>query len=539
VPLSSVDRIEVVRGGGSALYGDHALGGVINIITKKGTSESALDLSVEGGSEGMNAVRLGASGTEGAMGYTVNAERYASDGYRDRTAFESTGGGAGINCDFSGGLNVSLDASMQSVDYEIPGWLSKTQMEQDPRQALNPDDRAENRYYNAGLGVTMEPAQGQRANVSLSFCRKDMENDMASWFSFADVVVDTIGLTPSYSLDMDLGGHRNNVLAGVDYYRDAMTADRYLDVARTTLTTTADVEKQTLGAYVRDEFSLDRSLALGLGGRVEAAKVDASVKSFGIPTVDDSVTHDESAWDLSLIRTFGGKSKVFARAGTVYRYPFVDEQVSYIGFGADRFYADIKPEEGESFEVGTEWVFGGECRGGLTLFLLNMRDEISWNGMTMRNENLDKTRHQGAEMSFACKPADFCRVEGNYTWTDAKFSAGMNDGNRIPLVPAHKASVGVKFFFPPRLTLDTVVRYVGESYLGSDYSNAGPKLDAYTVVDLYLQHESKAVKGLSVWAGAENILDEKYASLGYRGMFEDGYYPAPGTTFKGGVAYRF
>jgi len=539
VPLSAVERIEVVRGGGSALYGDHAVGGVINIIMRQGQQEPTVDVSAEGGSEGMSAVRVNAASAEGALGYSVNTEWLSSDGYRDRTAFTSAGGGAGLNYDVSGGLNVSLNGSYQSVDYEIPGWLSKAQMEQDPKQALNRNDSAENAYYNAGIGIKMEPSKDQQVDMSVSYGRKDMESDMASWFSFADVVVDTIGVTPHYSVDLDVAGYRNNVLVGVDYYLDALTVDRYMDADRTLLTTTADVDKETLGAYVRDEFSISRPLVLGVGARVETETADASVETFGLSTVNDKVRHDESAFDLSLIRTFENQSKVFARASTVYRYPFVDEQVSYIGFGTDQFYADIEPEKGESFEVGADWKFGNRCRGGLTLFLLNMRDEITWNNLTMRNENLDETRHQGAELSFSCRPADYCQVGGNYTFTDATFTDGMNEGKDIPLVPAHKASVDVRFFFPPELTLDTVARYVGASYLGSDFINAGPKLDGYTTVDIFLRHDSKAVEGLSVWAGAENLLDEEYASLGFRGMTEDGYYPSPGTTFKGGVSYRF
>jgi len=539
VPLSNVERIEVVRGGSTVLYGDNAVAGVVNIITRKGSKEPSGGISVDAGSYGMNSVKADVSGTDQKLSYAVNGERYSADGWRQRTGFAAYGLGANMSYDISGTVSASLALSGQNVNYEIPGWLSKAQMEADPRQSLNQDDSAENNYFNADLGIRSQIGDGSRLDVNFIYGRKDITSDMTSWVSFADLVVNTYGLTPRYSTEFETFGHKNSLLAGVDFYTDVLNVKRYSDIGRTTESISADVDKTTIGGYVRDEFSIRKDLVLGAGVRVETARVSADVQSAGSALVDDSTTHNETAFDLSLNRTLEDWCKLFTRFSTLYRYPFVDEQVSYIGYGTDQFYSDIEPEKGWDLEAGTEVQLGKSTTAGLTVFWLEMKDEIAWNNTTSRNENLDRTRHTGVELMAGHTFGELLKVKGNYTYTEATFTDGANKGKDIPLVPPHKASVLLELILPYKLFLDVNTTYVSSSWLGNDNSNSGEKLGDYTVVDVYLRKKCVAVAGLEAYAGVENIFDEKYASLGYRGSGEDGYYPSPGTTYRAGLSYRF
>ncbi|MDD4869766.1 MAG: TonB-dependent receptor [Kiritimatiellae bacterium] len=539
VPLSNVERIEVVRGGSTVLYGDNAVAGVVNIITRKGGKEPAGGISVDVGSYGMNSVRADISGSKNRLSYALDGERYESDGWRDRTGFSAFGFGANLGYDISKNLNASLALSGQNVKYEIPGWLSKAQMESDPRQSLNHDDSAENTYFNADFGLSSQVGDGKRIDMSLIYGRKDIVSDMTSWSSFADLIVDTYGVTPRYSMEFDTFGHQNNLLIGADFYSDILNVKRYGDVTRAMRTISADVDKTTVGGYARDEFNIQKDLVLGAGVRVESTRVDADVKSAGSTLVSDDTTHHENAFDLSLNRTIDNWCKMFTRFSTLYRYPFVDEQVSYIGYGSDQFYSDIKPEEGWNIEAGTELLIDKKTTASITVFWLEMKDEIAWNNITMRNANLDKTRHCGIELFAGHTFADIVKIDGNYTFTEAVFDDGPNDGKDIPLVPPHKASVMVELILPGDLFFDVNTTYVSSSWLGSDNSNFGEKLEGYTVVDMFLRHKSKILPGFELYAGVENAFNEKYASLGYRGFDQDGYYPSPGSTFRGGMSYRF
>ena len=257
--------------------------------------------------------------------------------------------------------------------------------------------------------------------------------------------------------------------------------------------------------------------------------------------IDDSTHHTANAFDAALIYTFAEQSKFFARAGTAYRFPFIDEQISYIGFGADEMYQDLDMEKGQNYEIGTELFLLENLRMGLTLFLLDIKDQIAWNNATYKNENLDDTRHMGAEASAVYSFADLYKITTSYTYTQTEFTKGEFDCNDVPLVPNHKVSVDGTWFLPFNLSVNAGCTYISKQYLGGDNANTSEKLSDYTVVDLALRYRHEFIKSVDIEAFAriENIFNEKYASVGYRGWTEDAYYPSPDRTFKVGIACRF
>ncbi len=535
IPLSNVERIEVVRGGSSALYGDNAVAGVINIITRKGSAEPVHEAAVDIGSYDTVMGRVGVSGQVGALGYAANGNWYDSDGYRDNGAFSSYGGGANLQY-LADALTLRLGAGWQAVEHDFPGFLSKAQMQAYPRQSLTPDDTAESEYINleGGIGYLVG---NHDVEVDVAYGDKQIDSDITSWFSFSELSLETLAVTPRYRCTAAAFGHANTLLLGVDYYRDTLVLDRFDSVAHAATAGRADVTKDSVGGYVRDEFGITDSLILAAGARIERAEIKADVTAMGAVTVADKASHDGTAFDLSLLQSFAGGGKLFLRGSTVYRYPFVDEQVSYYGFG-DMFLGDLDPETGWPAEIGGAAPLCDGLAADVTVFVSGMEDEIAYNGVAFRNENLDKTQRRGIEAGMAYTAGGFT-LAGNYTYTDAEFANGVNEGNQIPLVPQHKASVSGRAPLVAGFAVQAVATYVANCYLGGDNANAGSKLDGYTTVDLYLRYAGDCAKGIEAYIGVENVFDEEYASLGYRGFAEDGFYPSPGATFKTGVAVRF
>jgi len=535
IPLSSVDRIEVVRGGSSALYGDNAVAGVINIVTRQGSAEPVREVALDVGSDNTYMARTAVSGQLGALGYAADASWYDSDGYRDHGAFGSYGGGASLRY-LADGFSARMGAAWQAVEHDLPGFLSKAQMAADPRQSLTPDDSIESEYINldGGLGYAMGSHQ---FDLDVAYGEKQIDSDITSWFSYSGLTMKTLALTPRYRCAATPFGHANTLLLGVDYYHDTLDLDRYDGASHAATLGRADVTKDSIGGYLRDEFGLTDSLILAAGARFEQVEIEADVTAMDAVTAAGKARHDGTAFDLSLLRAFRDGGKLFVRGSTVYRYPFVDEQVSYYGFG-DMFLDDLDPETGWTAEIGGAAPLGAGLRGDVTVFVSGMEDEIAYNGMTFRNENLDNTQRRGVEAAVSYLVGCLA-LDGNYTYTEAEFANGVNDGNEIPLVPRHAASLSARTALPAGFAVQAVANYVGNCYLGGDNSNAGPKLDDYATVDLYLRYASGGARGLHAYVGVENVFDEAYASQGYRGFMEDAYYPSPGTTFKTGVAVRF
>ncbi|MFO7534669.1 MAG: TonB-dependent receptor [Kiritimatiellia bacterium] len=540
IPLNQVERVEVLRGAQTSLYGDYASQGVINIITKKGAAEPRRDFSVIAGSYNTFVARAGAAGSAGTMPLTgaANAEWQSSDGFRDRSGYESYGAGGRAGYDWSEDSGLSIAGSWYRSDYELPGDLTLREMKDNRRQSHNPDDKTDNLYLNMGLDYFARPVQGVQFETVAGWSGRESESDVASWFMFSDNTMNSYSVQPKTVVEGEWGGLSQRTTLGVDLYKDLLEVDRFTDAERSSKTIAADLDKDTVGAYVRHQVDLTPQWIVHAGGRVEQARLSAEADSFGMRVVDDDKTQHGSTWEGGVTYAFESRSKLFARAGSVYRYPFVDEQISYYGFGTDGFFRDLDAEKGLNLETGVELGWNRTWRAAATLFRLDMRDEVAWDPIANSNANLDETRRQGAELSGSWKPVDRLELLASYTWTDAEFTSGLNDGKNIPLVPEHLASLTLRLGLPLDLTLDTTGHYTGSSPLGGDISNAGDKLDAYSTLDMMVRY-APAGKSFSAFVGVENLTDETYAAVAYKGYLEDGYYPSPGQNWRVGLSTTF
>ena len=561
IPLNTIERIEVVRGASSVLYGDAAIGGVINIITKKGEGAPKFNASVLMGSYGLHNERVGVTGAADKFTYALTGENNFSFGYRDRSKSSSQGGGFDVGYNASDRLNINLGASFNKTAYRMPGALTKEQMAQDRRQYqpatpanwanAAPDDDGSDKYTNVNLGISSHFGAWGQMDVNFLYGRKDLETNMPSWAfnSFSDTSADTYGITPKYILVKDLFGFANKVVVGLDYYHEPYKKEFFSSRERTMKTAWADLTKDSLGFYVRDEFSLLKSLILGVGFRSERATIDGSHTDVLMPANsfrNEEKTYQAEAYEAGLTWLVGKQSKIFTKYATVYRFPFLDEMASFNGFGGPSFLMDLDKEKGVSYEVGTEFVPVENLKIGLTLFRIDMEDEIQyvyvtpWSGY---NQNVGKSRHDGAEISLSYLWEKRARFYGNFTYHKATVENGPNNGKEMPLVPNHMANAGVEIYLPWNLTVRPEVRYVGSAYLSQDFDNNAEKLDSYTLYNLYLSYRPAMEKlKITAFIGVENLADEKYESFGSDNVSWGGintYYPMAGITFKGGLSFEF
>lgn len=542
IPLSSIEKIEVVRGANSVLYGDSAVAGVINIITKKGGVQPQVGVSTLFGSYGFSNQRFGLSGSQNSMKYSFNLEVLGEDGYRDRSEFLSQGANLNLDYKFTDNINVYLNTSFNHQDYQLPGALTKSEMEQNRHQPDpdNTDDDNSEDYQNLNTGIETSFSRFGRFNLNILYGKKNIESNIASWFIYSDLDINSIGLTPRYILEGELFNKQNKLILGLDYNNETLNLIRFSDRTRVTETAVAEIEKSSLGYYLNDELNLSKKLILNAGIRHEKATIKANEKVLptGAINFDDKKEHNGNAGSLGLTYLVGKQSKVFAKYATLYRYPFTDEQASYYGYAGDTFNKKLKAEKGRDYELGTEMQFSGKLTGGLTFFLIDMEDEISYSSVTFQNENLDKTRHQGVEINTNYLAGSVANISFNYTYLNAAFTGGTNKGNKLPSVPDHKALMSVEFYLPYGLSIATDAKYTGKSYLSGDIDNNGAKLPAYTLVDVKLHYRPQNISRFSAFAGIENLFNKKYSTIGFEGFAggDNSYYPSPERTVKFGLS---
>ena len=549
IPLSNIDRIEIVRGASSVLYGDSAIAGVINIITKTGKRETEADVSFIAGSYGTKDGRVSLRGSKDRLTYAVNAQAERTKGYRDRSEFSSKGGGINLGYDLSDSFHTSLGLSFTHTDSELPGSLTMAQMAANRRQ-VEPgaeNDDLSNEYFNVDLRFESFIGENHIIEMAFLYGRKEIESNRESFwapnqYNFADF--DTFAILPKYIYVKDLSGHHNKLVMGIDSYDEKMELNKYGDRERTNHSHSVNFKRESLGYYMRDEFNISSDLVLFAGLRNEKTTIQGNQVTLATGTLDfdNEKEHKGKAYEGGLIYLFGDRDKVFAKYSTSYRYPFLDEQASYWGFGADRFFMNLEKEKAKNYELGSLFFPFKTLKLSLTVFRSDIKDEIVWNGITNRNENLDKTRHQGAEFSFTYFIEGVADLYGNFTYHEAKFMEGANMGKNIPLVPEKMGNLGLNIYLPYNLSLRTEMRYVSKSYLGNDNDNSEEQLDSYRVCDMYLSYMAdKSVPGITLFLGVDNITNEEYNSSGYDGgiWLPNSFYPAPERAFRGGISFLF
>jgi iron complex outermembrane receptor protein len=543
IPVENVERVEVIRGPNSVMYGDHAVAGVINIITKGGSEELEISVSGTGGSFGLNRERVGVSGSQGGVKFSLSGEHTAEEGYRDRSAYRSIAGGA--SGDWSVGTVAGMTATLSytRLNFELPGALWEDEYEEDPTQATNKEDDAQEQYLNADLGFVLGEDRPISVLGNLSYGLKLLESTITSSSIFFDVVIQTIAVTPRVVVTADLLGLPNRLTAGVDGYIDLMNVERFTDADRETKNFEMDVRKAAGGIYASNELSLFLIL-LSAGLRYDVVRVSGeTIKTSGVD-FDDSEVHSALVYDLGVTYPFGDGSKVYARAASVFRYPFTDEQLSFYGTGFDTFYDDLEPERGRDFEGGVELAPVPELVLAGSVYWLEMKDELILNPDTFVTENID-SRRVGVESSLRWSFREFLDIAVNYSYTVATFREGAFDGHEIPLVPNHTGLAEATGHLPFGFSLGVDATYQGESFFGNDRANDQERLDDYWLVGCSLRFRTEYVpKELEAFVAVDNLFDETYATQGFYQVrtwpsYDYSYYPGRGRSWRVGASWRY
>lgn len=537
VPLSRISKIEILRGSQTARFGNHAVGGVINIITKS-PEKPLTSLETAVGSDQYSLLRLSHDGRYQGHGISMDYERNQADGWRDNSGSELESAALRWDHSYRKGLDLKGGISWADEYAEFPGPLSTEEYRQDPRQSIYSQAGQAKFYFSrqqtfgadAALLSVIEP--DLTLDLPFSFISRDQAWNLGPG-SHTNNLLETLTSSPMLRLTKE----KWTLDLGLKLQQDELTLDQFAEISRNTLTGKAMLKRQEAGIFATFEWEPKENWHFNAAGRWQTSKIDASARSFMFPD-DESLNfsrwNDEQnqAFQLGLRWEPHINSAIWFRYDHLYRLPSTDEIASYQGFPLTLPFNDqLTAETGFNLELGGEYSLN-EWSFRANTFFQQLHGEITYDYVKNLNVNFADTKRLGTELNIGYE-SKIWNANLNYTWLDARYRDGEFDGKSIFLVPNHELSATAAIRPHPKLTIQSEYQFIGSSYEGNDFANKSDKLPAYGVTNLLLRYQPK--NGLSFYFRVNNLLDESYATLKYSGV----WYPAAGRSFLGGVRYEF
>ena len=530
IPLEMIERIEVIRGGGSVMYGDGSVGGVINIVTRKGTPNLERRLYASYGSYETLDTRVGVSGSLNDLGYHINGGYYDSQGYRENGDLLKKDLSAVLDYYLSDEISLNLAGIYHEDAYGLPGPVEKQDIDsrEDRNKSDYPDDDGETTDMRLSGGF--ELASDSWGTLKLSRGYRWRDNQFVVGYTplldkddqTSEIEEFAKTLTMLYDKSVFLFQRKHWIQFGLDHlYTDYIREEAPGGPRQNS-------RMESLGAFVNNRWSLSEKLKFQWGGRIN--QTTGKFRTDQLVTFGDQQrwingdTEDldwwNTAFDLGLSYRIFDQAMIYASYTTHFRTPNVDELAESE--------EGLKPQEGNQWEGGGRFEIGSQLEFAATIFHISIEDEIYYSEI---NRNYDeRTIREGIETEIKWYPLTPLFIWGNYSYLEARF----DDSNAtVPLVPKHKGSLGVEWLPVPAWTVSVTGTFVGSRYDGNDVNNDRyDKLDAYQVYDTKVSYTYKVFKG---FVGVNNILDELYETS----SFSERYYPMPGRNVYAGIQMRF
>lgn len=519
IPIDAVERIEVLRGSGSVLYGEGATSGVIVITTKAGNGSARRNSATLYGAVGSNALReLRANATVASGGFSLDlhGQRRETDNHRDN--FRSETDGAGFSAQWSNdAVRLGVRHARDALDTGLPGSLPAAQYAANPRQSNNPTDRASIR--NERSGVFGEAMLGNwQLGLDAGWRQKSLDTVQPTYVYGYDVEARQLSLKARHVSRW--GNLNNSFVVG----HDRGTWDRNV---RGTFGSSVD-DQTSRGWYLKDDLTLAGGTRLSAGVRTE--KLDKNVDD-GLAPVN--LSDRETAWELGVSQPLNTATTVWARVGNSFRLANVDE------FSRTNPAVAIRPQTSRDLETGLRWAQGAyklEAR----LYRSNLTDEIGYDPKALglqsgANINFDPTRRQGLEVDGDWKLSSTLSLGARVALRRSTFREGPYTGKDVPLAPRRTLALRADWVPLAQHRLSAGVNFVGSQH--PDFANVC-RMPAYTTADA---RYAVQVKNMELSFGVNNLFDRDFytQAFGCAGGQTTSIYPEAGRTFTAALRVSF
>lgn len=484
------ERVEVLRGPASVLYGSNAMGGVINIVTRK-MGEDGVRTNVDIGYGSYNTLQSELTNRIKAERFTsvVSGSYNRTDGHRDNMGFEQYGGYAKLGYEISGPWNVWADVNVTHFNASNPGTVTAPLIDNDQRITRGMTSFAlENTYEKTSGALSFFYNWGKHwindgynpGETPLDYRFNSRDNMLGvSWFQ---------------SIQLFRG---NRLTAGVDYFRFGGESWNQA-IGDGNRETSADKTQDEVAGYVDFRQHLWNWLTFDAGMRIDH---HSEVGTEWVPQFGLSF-HLPHAIELK------------AMAGKGFRYPTIREMYMFRPANPD-----LKPERMWNYEVSfSQRVLDGSLFYGVNVFYIDGENLIMRMPVDGRplNVNTGKIENAGVEAQIGYRISPVWSVDANYSY--------LHMENPVLASPEHKFYVGASFA-KGRWSASTGVQYVTGLYKSLD------PMETEDFVLWNIRASFRASEWLNIWVRGENLLARKYEI--------NAGFPMPKATVMAGINVNF
>ncbi|WP_228141673.1 TonB-dependent receptor family protein [Marinobacter sp. X15-166B] len=553
IDLDTAERIEVIRGASSVLYGN-AAGGVIRVTTADGTQPpDQTRVRATGGSDGFGKLSLSNSRSDGPWAHSISLSALNFDGHRDQSEVEKYLLNTKIRRDL--GNQRSLTTIINLLDNprsEDPGALTEAQVNTDRTQAgrFTEEFDTGQTVDQQVLGLQYRDGSAGHGELNLRtfYLLRNFEQQLPfPGASRIDYDRDYFGISGDYRQSVQLGNLPLTYIAGLEARRqEDDRIRRRMSFAGELQGLTAD-EMQTatsLSAFLQTDLLLTDRLGLSAGGRFDRIRMKIDDRFDADDDQSGKRSFSEWSGSAGLSYRYALLQQAYANISTAFETPTFSEFANPDSSGG--FNPDIEPQTATNYELGLRGALTKGVDYDLALFWVDVRDELipfEQDGRTFYR-NAGSTNRKGIEASviWLLAPAwtiDTALTLARYTFDNYTVDGNRLDDNRLPGLPEQTWSTQLTWegLGGPFATLET--RYVGDMF--ADDANE-VKVDHYWLINLrggttlYSDRQTQ----LKAFAGIRNLTDKNHFANVRINASNDRYFePAAGRTFHAGLEFAF
>ena len=570
---TDLDRVEILRGSGSSIYGTNAIGGVINLVPRTGVGSPRFEAGFEGGSLALFRERLrGAGGLGQRAGYSFDVTRIdVRRGVDGDDEYGNTAGGAHFQFNATPSVNLSANfygtaanGRVNDSPFALPAAFTSTELYPRARAGLSfqPDFNNPDRGRRLSLlvgSVRLVQRAGEAFSYTLAYQRVSVRRRnyngpridprFAAFSPFGDFELTSInrGATDTFDARANFRlGRAGLATAGFEFERESLFQDSIPSFSALNATTD---RQRTFAIFGQDQlFLFDERLQISVGVRGQFYRLRAADRPgfLSDAQAESSVTGDGAI--AYFIRSAG--TKLRAHLGNGFRAPSLFERFgvgTFSSAGLVRFGdPTLRAEQSISVDGGFDQRLAGDrLLFGATYFYTRLQRVVAFTGFPSDPLGLGRFRgyinrpgglSRGLESYLETKPFRGTEVRASYTYTNSdRVEAALGLQPEF-VVPAHLFGLTLSHRFRALLFSFDLNRT--GSYISPVFENDFPFRQAnlafagYTKADLFVSYEQPLSERVTMilYGGADNIFGEEYFENGFR---------APGRTGRAGASLRF